>query len=270
MAIAALSSTTLSAALDNKAIRFGLASTSGISGAGSSQSVLVIDQEAVLVNSVPLSGVVEVIRGAMGTKARPHASGATVYIATKAQIGFLEGPEGNVGLTGDAGSPAGSLPNYMLPLGSERTFAGKTFVLVDFQEQVHSGVVVGIDASYLASVLSSNHQGAVGVVAEGSTASDTWGWVQITGTCSAQEAGGTSAITSAYVPIVASSVSSPAAGMTAVINTTSTPQRTIYNMFITGAATTNVTSAASHTGVAVPVYLNRPYVFSAATDIGMS
>lgn len=273
MSIAALSNTTNTNALDGSARRFAVGSTTGINGVGSltaPQSVIVVDDEAMLVQNIPVSGTVEVMRGALGTKARPHAAAALVYFGAASRFAF--GEDGSVGLTGDAGNPAGILPNYRLPLGARKVYAGKEYILCDFTETVHSGVVVGIsnDGLFTAGVLTSSNQGAVGVVAEQTSSSDMWGWVQIYGTASAQEAGGTSAAASNYIPIVAGSVSTPAAGMAALINTTSTPQRVIYNMFITGAATTNVTSAASHTGVAVPVFLNYPYVFAAATDPGLS
>lgn len=272
MAIAALSSTTLSAAIDAKQTRFAVSSTTGINGLGSltsPQSVLVIEGEAMLVLNVPVSGVVEVQRG-FESKARPHATSTQVFFGARTRFGF--NTDGAIGLVGTGGNPDGCLPDYRMPLGTHKVENGKEYVLVDFQETVHSGVTVAIsnDGLFTASVLTTSFQGAVGVVAETTTASDTWGWVQIYGTCSAQEAGGTSAATSAYQAIIAGSVSSPAAGMAAITNQTSTPQRYIYNMFITGAATTAVTSAASHTGVAVPVFLNYPYVMATNTDLGFS
>lgn len=272
MSIAALSSTALSAGIDAKQTRFAVTSTTGINGLGSltsPQSVLVVDGEAMAVLNVPVSGVVEVARG-FESRAKAHASGAAVFFAARARFSFQA--DGFIGLAGTGGTPDGSLPDYRLPLGSRRVEFGKEYILCDFQEAVHSGVTVSIsnDGLFTASVLATTHQGAVGVVAEQTTASDTWGWVQIYGSTSAQEAGGTSAATSAYMPIMAGSVSSPAAGMAALIATTSTPQRLIYGMFITGAATTGVTSAASHTGVAVPVFLNYPYVLQAVSDVGFS
>jgi hypothetical protein len=272
MAIPALTTTTLTPNIDGKQTRFAIGSTSGVNGLGSltsPQSVLVIEGESMLVLNVPVSGIVEVQRG-YESQARPHAAGAAVFAGARARFNFQR--DGAVGLVGTGGNPDGVLPDYRMPLGAIKVENGKAYILVDFQETVHSGVVVSIsnDGLFTSSVLTSSHQGAVGVVAEITTGSDTWGWVQIYGACSAQESGGTSGITSAYVPIVAGSVSTPAAGMTAVVNTTSTPQRIIYGMFVTGAATTAVTSAASHTGVAVPVFLDYPYVYAAATDPGLS
>lgn len=269
MSITALTTTTLTNAIDARQSRFVIGSTTGVNGTGSlssPQSVIVIDGEKMLVQSIPVSGTVEVMRG-HDSKAMAHAAGAPVFVGAKTAFGFVD-QDGAVGLLGDAG-PGGVLPSYALPLGYRRRYGGKEYILVDFQEAVHSGVVVTIsnDGLFTSSVLTTTHQGAVGVVAEQTTASDTWGWVQIYGTTSAQDASGTSAATSAYQPIVASSVSSPATGLSVVANTAaSTAARFIYNMFITGIATTAVTSAASHTGVAVPVFLNYPYVMSVTND----
>lgn len=269
MSIAALSSTALSAGIDAKQTRFAVTSTSGINGLGSltsPQSIIVVDGEAMAVLNVPVSGVVEVARG-YESRAKAHASGASVFFAARSRFSFQT--DGFVGLVGTGGTPDGSLPDYRLPLGSRRVENGKEYILVDFTETVHTGVVVNIsnDGLFTAAVLTTAHQGAVGVVAEQTCSSDSWGWVQIYGTASAQDASVTSAATSAYMPIPASSVSSPAAGLSVVaMSAASTAAKFIYNMFITGAATTAVTSAASHTGVAVPVFLNYPYVMAVTND----
>lgn len=274
MSVFGLLSTTLNTTggIDAKQTRFTLTSTSGISGVGSvitPQSVLVIDGEKMYVQSVPLSTVVEVIRG-VDSKAKSHANAAVVYYGAKTQFSAAT-EDGFIGILGDGGTPPGALPFYSLP-GTRRIENGKDYVMVDFTATVHTGVCVSIstDGLFTSAPLTSSHQGSVGVCAEQTSSSDAWGWVQIYGNTSVQDASATSGITSAYVPIVAGSVSSPAAGMTALVNTTSTPQRYIYNMFITGDATTNVTQATSHTGVGLPVFLNYPYVFAAATDPGLS
>lgn len=272
MPVNQLSSTTLTNAIDDRQTRFVLGSTSGVSGVGSlttPQSVLVIDDEKCLVQTVPLSGVVEVIRAVDGSRVKGHAAASIVYFGTKDKF-TAQTEEGYVGILGAQGqTPVNNLPTYGVP-GCTRKVAGKVFVMCDFLATVHSGVTVGINPDFTASVLVSGFQGAVGVVADSSSTSDQWGWVQVYGTCNAQDASATSGITSAYVPIVAGSVSSPNAGLTALVNTTSTPQKYIYNMFITADATTTVTSAVSHTGVGLPVFLNYPYTFAVATDPGLS
>src|SRR5690349_7907766 len=107
MSVAALSTTTTSAAITKTQVRFQVASTTGINGAGSltsPQSLLVIGNEAMLVRNVPVSGVVEVVRGFDGTEPKAHVSGATVYFGARERFTFNIGPwKGTrVGLIGDA------------------------------------------------------------------------------------------------------------------------------------------------------------------------
>lgn len=273
MSIFGLSSTTLSAAIDARQTRFAVASTAGINGLGSltsPQSVIVVEGEKMFVQSVPVSGVVEVWRGQDGSTIAPHANGSVVYFGAKSAFGFAQ--DGQVGLVGSGGTPDGSLPPYRLPLGERRRWQGKEYILCDFTATVHTGVVVSIsnDGLYTAAPLTTSNQGAVGVCSEQTSTSDMWGWVQIYGAANAMDASATSGITSGYFPIVAGSVSSPATGMTALVFGTSTVQRIIMGMFITGDATTNVTSGASHTGVGLPVFLNYPYVYGQNMDLGFT
>ena len=275
MSTAALTTTTLSAALNARAVRFAVASTTGINGPGitTTGSVLVVGSEAMLVQRVPISGIVEVVRGHGGTKAKSHASSARVYHGARNLFAFEEAGGTGLGKVGLAGDP-GDYPNYRLPLGAEATDDdGNVLVMCDFTETVYSGVTVGIsnDGLFTAAVLTDTHQGAVGVVVEQTSSSDRWGWVQVYGYNSgAQLSSGDSAATSAHLALAASSVSTPASGLSNVVNTTSTAQAQIFGMFIVGAASTAVTSAASHTGVSVPVFLNYPYTRGKNSDTGMS
>ena len=66
-------------------------------------------------------------------------------------------------------------------------------------------------------------------------------------------------------PSAATSNSSPDVGLAAVAATSFSSilgagQYVIHGMYITGVATTATTSATSATGVAVPVFLDRPFV----------
>jgi hypothetical protein len=137
---------------------------------------------------------------------------------------------------------------------------------VELTEEVFTGVTVvfSLNNNFQASVLASGAQGSVGVMAEPAT-SDQIAWAQVLGYVSAaQEAGGTSAATSAYMAIPATSVSTPAAGMAAVETSSVTLGAEIRGMFIVGAAVSTTTSATSVTGVTVPVWLNYPFVYAAA------
>ena len=159
MSIAQLSSTTLNTTggIDARQTRFVLTSTSNIYGVGSlvagqGQSVLVIDDEKMLVQSIPISGTVEVIRGVDGSKAKPHANSSTVWFGSKDKFGAAtEG--GYVCLIGTGGTPDGILPTYGVP-GTRRAVAGKEYVMCNFDTTVHTGVTVSIsnDGNYTAKI----------------------------------------------------------------------------------------------------------------------
>jgi len=188
MSVAALTTTTLSAALNASSRVFNLASTTGINGAGSlttEQSVIVVGSEAMLVQRVPVAGTVEVIRGFGGTKARSHASGATVYAAARSLFAFAQPgdpsyPGGMVGLTGDAGD----LPDYRLPVGLQVVDpnTGYEYMLVDCQSSFVVGEWVVIDGAGAASQLAIGSKGRVGIVVETVGASDRLSWVLRRGT----------------------------------------------------------------------------------------
>lgn len=184
MAITALSTTTLSAAVNNSQTRIQLASTSGISGLGSlttPQSVLIVGNEAMLVLSVPVSGFVEVTRGQAGTQAHQWASGATVTIGTRASFDFNRGPwhQTRVALKGSAGD----LPDYVLPVNGTQVDPATAYeyVLVDYQAAMAIGAWAVISGAGLASALASTSKGRCGVVIETIGASDLLGWILVAG-----------------------------------------------------------------------------------------
>ncbi len=127
MSVAALTLTTLTPQIDKSQTKFLVNATTGITGLGSlttPQSMIVIDNEAMLVLNVPVAGALEVQRGAMGTKAVPHPAGANVYAGPRTAFAGLE--NGHITLNGDAGNPAGFLPAYRLPLGTRATASRRT------------------------------------------------------------------------------------------------------------------------------------------------
>jgi len=156
-------------------------------------------------------------------------------------------------------SEVGTTP-FPIQLGSRmRDSSGNEFMYVDFTATVYSGVTVSIsnDGNFTAAALTSSHRGSVGVTM-GTGTSDNSGWVQIYGFHSgAQLASGSSDVTSAMVAVVASSVSTPAAGMDCLAATTVDVHR-IFDMWPTAVASTATTSATSHTGASVSVWLNYP------------
>lgn len=189
MSIPALTETTLSAALDASTRVFAIGSTTGVNGAGSlttAQSVIVIGAEAMLVQRVPVSGTVEVIRGFGGTKAKAHASGVRVFVGTRANFGFEQGTNGGedhnglVGLTGDPGS----LPAYRLPVGVLvfNPDDGNEYRLCDVQQAADIGEWQVITGAGLASDLASTSKGRCGVIVETVGGSDTLSWLLVAGT----------------------------------------------------------------------------------------
>lgn len=266
MAVDVLNSTTLSAAIGAGDVNFQVASTTNITAG----QTLVVRGEAMTVNAVddPSSGYVKVLRGRAGTSAWAHPISARVWIGNAdafKQSGFglsqFGSGENAIALTG----VNGALPDYVLPGTMAKDAIGNEYVALELTETVYTGVsVVFSQSNHQAAVLASGAQGSIAVMAEPAT-SDQIAWGQVVGAVAAgQEAGGTSAATSAYVAIPATSVSSPAAGMAAVVTSGATLGAQIYGMFITGVAVSTTTSATSVTGVTVPLWLNHPWCYAAA------
>jgi len=149
---------------------------------------------------------------------------------------------------------------FQIQLGSRmHDSSGNEYIYVDFTATVYGGVTVSIsnDGNFTAAALTEAHRGSVGVTM-GTGTSDNSGWVQIYGYHSgAQLASGSSNVTSAMVAVVASSVSTPAAGMDCLAGTTVDVHR-IFDMWPTAVASTATTSGTSHTGAEVSVWLNYP------------
>lgn len=252
MAVAQFNTSTLSEALDAGTNDFTVGSTANISVG----NLLVIEKEAVKVQAIPVSGRVQVMRGVNGTIARAHASGTRFFIGA-ADL-FKRNRDSLLAMVGDSGN----FPDYLLPGQTAVDGKGNKYILVDFTATVYGGVTVKIsnDGLYTAAPLVGGDQGNVGLTVDGGGTSGQYGWAQIYGYNSyAQDSTVTSAADSTYVPVAASSISTPDTGM-AAISPTSTDQFLIHGMWIVGAATTATTSATSATGVAVPVFLNYPYV----------
>lgn len=246
--IAALSSTTLTPAIDDKQTKFALGSTTGINGLGSltsPQSLIVVGGEPCLVLNVPVSGVVEVARGA-GGRARKHPAGTTVWFGAKTIFDFQRfGEDGVIGLTGDPG--ASGLPFYRLPLSIKvmDPNTGFEYRLCDYQAVFAVGDWVSIDANGLASALGTGTKGRVGIVTE-ITVSDNWGWVGVAGSFTATRA--TSTVTTGCVL---------KAGTAAAALSDSAGGNVIFN-----ATYTAVTGNTSGTA-----YIDNPWCYGLTTDI---
>lgn len=261
MAVTQLNSTTLTPVITPFDNEFTVGSTANIVVG----NLIVIRKEAMKVQDIPVSGRVKVMRGVNGTRAVTHPAASRIYIG--APDAFKAIAESFTAITGDAGP----MPDYMLPGQKATDGAGNEYILVDLQATVYKGVTVLIDSAhdgtFFAAVLTAGAQGIVGVMAEEGS-SNQYAWAQIYGNCTAQDAGGTSAGDSTYLAGAATSVSSPAAGMAISVGTSGAANAfLIKGMFVTGVATTATTSATSHTGVEVPVFLNYPYVNSVQDTI---
>src|SRR3972149_6425524 len=259
MAATAFNTTTLSEALIAETAEFAVASTANIVA----KDLLVIRGEVVKVQAVPVSGRVQVMRGVQGTAARAHASGQRVFI-----IANPEDTKTNTAGQWAVVGASGVYPDYLFPGQRARDGAGNEYILCEFSAVAYSGttVLISQDGLYTAAVLSSGEQGSVGILVEGVT-SDQYAWVQVYGYNSyAQESQGDSAVSSLSLACAASSNSTPDVGLAVLAASSFTSavlpahQYLIEGMFVVGSATTATTSAASATGVAVPVFLNYPYV----------
>lgn len=251
MALTILNTSTLSEALTAETFEFTVGSTANIAVG----NLLVIRQEAVKVQAIPVSGRVQVMRGVNGTEARAHASGQRFFIG--AADSFKAIKDSATALVGSSST----FPDYLLPGQTAKDGAGNEYILLELTATCYAGTMVLIsnDGNYTATPLVGGSQGRVALLVEPGT-SDQYVWGQVRGYNSyAQDSTATSAASSTYVPVAASSVSTPDVGMAAISPTTD-EQYLIHGMWIVGAATTATTAATSATGVAVPVFLHDPYV----------
>lgn len=268
MAVNVLNSTTLSAALNDSDVTFAVGSTSNISASETADNILVVRGEAMKVveKDQPASGYVRVIRGWNGTKASSHASGTRVWIGTGNDFKAIK--DHATALVGDAGT----FPDYLLP-GQRATDAnGNEYIMVELTATCYSGttVVISVDGNFTAAQAAGGTQGPIGLTVEQGS-SDQFVWAQIYGYNSyAQETIAASAASSAYIAVPATTASTPSVGLAALAAATTSAAYIIHGMFIVGAATSTVTSAASATGLAVPVFLNYPYTLNRLNDIATS
>ena len=261
MALDILNSTTLSEDITSETKQFTVASTANITVG----NLLAIrgraGLEMVKVTEIPVSGSVKVNRGVSGTRALAHSALVNIYIGAPDKFTTIAGSSPNqfIRLQG----VPGAFPDYALPGTKVIDGAGNEYILVELAATAYAGTTVLISTSglFTAAPLVGGDQGPVGLLVEPGT-SDQYVWAQVYGQNSyAQESTASSGATSADIAVAATSVSTPDVGLVAyTVTSTSADRYRIYGMFIRGAATTATTSATSATGVAVPVFLNYPYV----------
>lgn len=251
MAATSLNTTTLSEALTKSTSEFTVASTANISVG----NLLVVREEAMKVQEIPVSGRVKVMRGVNGTVARAHASGQRLFIGSPEKFQAIR--ESLTSLVGNSGT----YPEYPLPGQRAKDGAGNEYVLVDLTATLYGGSTVAIsnDGLFTASALKGGaHQGPVGLLVEPGT-SDQSVWAQIYGYNSYAQVKTTAAFTSAAYCMATTTVSTPDVGLAPLETLTTAAQYFIHGMFIVGAGTSQ-TSATSMTGQTAPVFLNYPYV----------
>lgn len=193
-----------------------------------------------------------------------------------------------MGMTGFGSAQAGTLADvfttpYPHELGSRRRdAAGNEYVFVDFTSTVYSRQPVEIASDFTAAPVGTTGRGNIGIVADlsNSATSDNAGWVQIYGRCFVQLGmsgvspsdaanGPTTLSTSAQTKfMLATSQTSPVG-----IGWTSDPSTNGYwiaGMVVASDASPGdvsaVTSATSHTGAQIAVFLNYPRI--QYTDLG--
>lgn len=272
MARAYLNSTTLDSALDDKQTILTVGSNSNMDKGDH----IVIDDEILLVTDDAVGGTttsIQVIRGVMGTLQRSHAVSRRIWIGQSPgeEPAFRVLADGSVVMSGD---PGGSLPFYRRPGQRARDGAGNEYVMVDLTATTYSRQPLQINADFTAAPVGTTGRGAFGVSAEEGT-SDQWAWAQIFGRCFVQLGmsgvspsdaanGPTTLSTSAgTVFILATSQTTPV-GIGWVSDPSSGGVYRIEGMWVASDASPGdvsaVTSAASHTGAQIAVFLNYPEI----------
>lgn len=259
MPVAALNTSTLSEAITSETNEFTVASTANISVG----NLLVIRDEAVKVQAIPVSGRVKVMRGVNGTFARAHASGQRFFIG--APDAFKASRESLLARVG----ASGVYPDYLLPGQRATDGAGNEYVLLELASTTYGGtsVLISRDGLYTAIPLADGQAGSVAVTVEANSSAQ-YAWGQIYGRARAQLVGGSSLATSAGLVWAATSVSTPAVGLAAGLASQASSNESvhIHGMYITSAASSDTTSATSATGLHAYVWLNYPFVRGLATS----
>lgn len=268
-----VSTTTLSAAIDATVRLFNVASTANISAGDK----LVVDDEMMHVIAVPVSGQVEVQRGVNGTIAKAHVNASVVHQGTSEEFG-PQADSWPKNLT-RPGSPPHGLPLYPVALGTRRRDAmGNEYVFCSFGAALYSRQPVVISDAYDATALATTGRGRVGVVAEEGN-SDQCGWVQVygrtfiqlgmAGVSPSDVANGPTTLSTSLQTrfMLGTSLTSPN-GIGWVSDQGSTSDA-VVRYYVNGISVATdaapgevsaVTSAASHVGNQIAVFLNYPWI----------
>jgi hypothetical protein len=259
MPVTALNTTTLSAAITASTNDFKVAATTNISVG----DLLKVGNELMKVQEIPVSTQVRVLRGYAGTQAWAHVNARRVYIIADPEDTKLNF-KNQLAMVG----ASGIYPDFLFPGQEADDGEGNRYIMVDATATMYGGATVSIsnDGLYTAAVLVGGVQGRVGVLTEQVT-SNQWAWAQVRGKVAYAQENGTSAATSAYIPIAESSLSTPPIGLLASSATT-IEDYLIHGMWITGVAVSTGTSATTYTGTYVPLFIHDPYVMSYVEVLG--
>lgn len=264
--------TTLSEAVNATTDEFTVGSTTNVT-AGTSLLVVksTAGEEIMSVSAIPESGRVKVRRGWNGTRAVAHANSSRVFIcdpdALKRTSGYVDVGGNFVQLVGDSGN----YPAYALPGARARDGIGNEYIMVELTATCYSGttVVISRDGNFTAVQAVGGTQGNVGITVE-QASSDQYTWVQIFGYNAYAQIDASSAASSGFIAVPATSVSTPSVGLAVLQTPTTDAAYVIHGMFIVGSASTATTSATSATGNSIPVWLNYPYTLNRTEVIDTS
>ena len=265
---AALSNTTISAAITKEQKTIPLTSVTGVAV----ENILVLGGEAMCVTEIVGTTAVNVLRGCEGTHSRAHSSGAVAWfgppnyftnrIPTGTAVSADEVVLPKIVLAGGSARCFRILNSAWVELSTRRLAGykatddatGYEYALVDCQSAFQIGEWVAIDGEGLASQLGTGTKGRVGIIIETVSASDTLAWAITVGTYASALL--TSSVTTACVLI---------AGTGAANIGTSTGGNVIFNATCTVAPST-ATSPTVGEGVGTVVLVN-PYCYGITTDI---
>lgn len=257
MAVTQLNTTTVTNAITASDYDFAVGATTNITVGSLLVAAGTGAIEIMRVQAIPVAGRVQVMRGVVGTVAKPQAASTLLYLGTPDQFKSIR--DSAAAIVGDSVA----LPDYLTPGARAHDGSGNEYVLVDLTFPAFVGAVILIsrDGLFTASALTAAAPGSVGVLVEEGT-SNQYAWAQIYGAnAHCQLVSGSSLVTSTGVLTPATSVSTPAVGVLGLTTSQASSVETsrVYGMYPTSAASTATTSATSATGLFCSVWLNYPF-----------
>jgi hypothetical protein len=215
-----------------------------------------------LVNST--GSIIEVERGQQGTAAKPHLSGAAVYLSSTATP-----PAYTFGRKADRvvvkNDITNNLPDFALPLGSlvVDPETGYEYVVVDTSEAMTVGEWVVIDADGRATPLNAASIGRVGIITQAIGASDTLALALVVGKYAGAQISSLSSLAPPAWIAAAGAVSGvvqtvpQGTSALATVSDTAPGENLVFGAIFVAETTSGVSSG---TLAGITVILNNPYV----------